>query len=188
MKKGCTIENLEAHRQQLTDLDFPPEDFTKAIDNLDTFSCPSDNPHPHRIESERAEIITRGTFPYDYSYGAAYAACWGSTFSSNMSQGRTQLDKDASSQVLHGDGLRYVLVNFRASYVDDPDCPWNYPYNYSNTVGFFHGRYMVANMACRDGGVKSVNYGKDASGINTNEIFFWKRGESIDQVSWWNPE
>ena len=189
MERGCTRENLEAHRQQMTDIDFPPEDFMKAIDNLDTFLCPSDNPHPHRIESERAEIVYNGTFPYDYSYGIAYAACWASSSNCNFFlPGRAELDKDASSQVLHGDGLRYVLWNFRASYVDDPDSPWNYPQASSNTVGFFYGRYQVANLACRDGSIESVNYGEDASGINTNEIFFWQRGESIDQYSWWSPQ
>jgi prepilin-type N-terminal cleavage/methylation domain-containing protein len=185
MERGCTIENLEAHRQELTDIDLPPEDFTKAIDNLDTFLCLSDNPHPHRILSERAETLYNGMVPYDYSYGIAYAACWGSnSFSSSLFHGRAHLDKDASSQVLCGDGLRFVLINFRASYVDDPDCPWNYPHNYSNTLSFFHGGYKVANMACRDGSIKSVNYGEDASGIDTNEIFFWERGESIDQYGW----
>lgn len=183
MEKGCTKDNLEDNRQRLEEMGLKPEDFTRTIEGLKAFSCPSDNPHPHRVNEEMS-VGALGELPYEYSYGIAYPTLLGSHRRTTIFHNDAHFDKDASSQVLHADGLWIVLWNFRASYVDDPGCPWNYPYNYSNTVGFFHGRYKVANLACRDGSIKSVNYGEDASGINTNEIFFWERGESIDQYGW----
>ena len=179
-----TREQLESRRLSLAHWGVSPDDFIKVVDNLEVFMCPSDNPHPHRINEDR--VGDHGGFwaqyeVYGYSYGLNVAV---SPYDRTWVMDDTKppsLDRDASSQVLAGDGTMFELYNFRAGYLEVPDCPWNYPYGFSNSVGYFHVRYQVANLVCRDGSARSVNYGENASGIDTNGIFFWERGESIDR-------
>ena len=135
--------------------------------------CPSDNPHPHRINDARHrgwdfEI-------YKYNYGISNACTNGTNvFRPQM------IDRDASGQVISADSVWSWICNFRAEYVDNPDTPFDSPAWYSNTVGFFHGGWKVANFATRDGAVRAVNYGTKANGIDTKALFFGRRGESID--------
>jgi prepilin-type N-terminal cleavage/methylation domain-containing protein len=175
--EAFSYENLEAHRSTLESdgVRYPPEFFTKTIDNTEVFMCPSDIPHPHRLNSDRGPGLGVGNQSFNHSYGINTVVTNGVGWVRPPT-----FDKDASSQVLCTDGLWSWLNNFRARYVDHPDSQWNQPHYYSNTVGFFHGRRNVANVLTCDGSIKAVHYGTNASGINTEEIFFGERGEEID--------
>ena len=176
MIEAYTRQNLEDHRSALEGpgVEYPPEAFTRTIDNPEVFMCPADNPHPHRINSEKARGLGVGNQSFNYSYGI------NTKVSNGVGIKTEELHKDTSAQVLSADGLWPWLNNFRAQYVDDPNCQWNQPRYNSNTVGFFHGKWNIASVATRDGSIKAVHYGNNARGINTNEIFFGHRGEIID--------
>jgi hypothetical protein len=119
--------------------------------------------------------------PYDYSYGVSCALSSARAGPSTPIYPYAIIDRDASSQILAADGTVFELYNFRADYVHNPDCAWDQPAVWANSVGFFH-KPTSANMVCRDGSVRPVYYEHEGSGINTEEVFFWRRGESIDQL------
>ena len=172
-QKNVTYEFLRSIESYLNEDGYIPEDFIRTIDHVKIAICPSDNPHPHRLSVERHTLI-----PYQYSVGLNHAI-----IPSVGDQGvpsNFNAYKDLSSQVLCGDGLDYLLQNFKARYLEVPDCSWDQPHWYSNTVGYFHAGARAANMAVRDLSVRSVNYGMNGIGIDTDDIFFYKRGESLD--------
>jgi hypothetical protein len=156
---------------------YTAEDFTKTLSDVKIALCPSDSPHPHRLNRERFKYgygdLNR---PYDYSYGEHRIACWPVN-----ERYYFHVYKNTSSQMLLSDSLDFEIANFRARYLEIPDCSWDQPYWYSNTIGYFHSRAQAANIATRDLSVKTVNYGFNGNGIDTNDIFFWKRGESLDR-------
>ena len=181
MEGEVTLENLEyVFERSYWDFDWNVEDFTKTIDSLEVFMCPSDDPHPHRLNTDRTEAWDLDTYEYSYGMSINLSVCLAST-SEFEEHFPSMLDKDASSQILTADGTFMAVYNFRATYVDEPDCAWNSPYWFSNSVAYRHN-YTSADLVCRDGSLKSVRYGHDGSGIDTNDIFFWERGESLDHV------
>jgi prepilin-type N-terminal cleavage/methylation domain-containing protein len=173
LKGSFTQERIEARRAVLTANEYPPEFFSRTCDNLEVFKCPSDKPHPHRINKQRAD--TWSFIPYEYSYGINGAVTNGEGYFR-----LPILDKDPTAQVLAADGVWSWLRNFRASYVDNPNADFSTPAWYSNTVGFFHSGAQIAVIATRDNSAKTARYGKNAGSINTKDIFFTQRGESID--------
>lgn len=176
MMKAYTPEKVESYRSTLEDFDYPPEMFTKTVDDLNVFMCPSDNPHPHRINLDRAK--TWDYKPYEYSYGINHTISNG--LGASGPERPQKYHKDASAQVLCADGIWAWMCNFRAWYLEDPNCSFDQPFWHSNTVGYFHGKSGIANIGVRDGSVHSVNYGTKGNGIDTQDKFFGERGESLD--------
>jgi prepilin-type N-terminal cleavage/methylation domain-containing protein len=172
--KKVTHQYLESIRGNIG-TGYTPEMFTKTLDDIQVAVCPSDNPHPHRLCIERF-MGGRSGRPYDYSYGQNRAMMFGYNEPYSF-----HAYKDTSSQVLCSDGLDFDLANFRARYLEVPDCSWNQPYWYSNTVGYFHAGAQAANIVTRDLSVRSIKYDINGNGIDTKDIFFWVRGESLDQ-------
>ena len=157
--------------------EYPPELFTKVIDGFEVFMCPSDRPHPHRLNRDRHE--SWGFVPYEYSYAISGALTNGPWWWI-ANYRKDYFDTDASSQILASDGTWCSVVDFSANYVEDANSIWDKPSWMSNSLGFFHTNCRSATVVCRDGSVKSVMYGY----IDTNEIFFWQRGEPLD-FPWW---
>ena len=175
MAIAYTRDKVEKNRAYLTAQAYPPEFFTKVVDNMQVFMCPSDKPHPHRINQGRANSWKFA--PYEYSYTLNHAITCGEV---GYFIRPWKWDKDSSAQVLVADGVWSWGTNFRANYIDDPNSSFDQPMGHSNTVGFFHGGGQSANVTCRDGSVRSVRYGSKGNSINTKDIFFVQRGESLD--------
>ncbi len=187
MEGACTPEMLENDWQWQLCNHSQPEDFSKTIEGFGAFACPSDNPHPHRMNEERMrEEFENGESPYRYSYGFSRAI----NLIEHVDRFRRpdwlpyDLDKDSSAQILTGDGLYGYLYDFRAGYLENPNAAWNQPYGASNTVGYFHTRYTTADFLCRDGSAKSVYYGIEGNGVDTTRIFFLKRGGPLDAIDY----
>jgi prepilin-type N-terminal cleavage/methylation domain-containing protein len=181
LERGCTPENLESNREFLEVWGgYSPEHFTKAIDGFEVFTCPSDKPHPHRVNQERQESMALS--PYEYSY-AISGALSNEPVSWVPDDGKDYVDRDTSSQILASDGTWCWVLDFSANYVEDPKSIWDRPHWVSNCIGFFHANSRSATVVCRDGSVKSVMYGY----IDTNEIFFWQRGEPLDYPWYGGP-
>jgi hypothetical protein len=168
MAGGYTWESIEANRAGLEALNMPPEDFQRCIDNTDVFKCPSDNPHPHRINQDRASAWGFNTFDYSYTICVALAT-----------SGTPIYAKDASSQILSADGVWTWCQNHSAYYLDDPNSLWNDPSWYCNCIGYFHGNATSAIVVRRDNSVKSLRWGNRGSGISTDDVFFGRPGESL---------
>ena len=176
LERAYTPERIKDRSSYLENTDYPREMFLKTTDNLEAFMCPSDNPHPHRINAERAEA-----WPYDqyeYSYGINMTVTNGEN-----NEGPPYHDKDSSGQVLILDANWSWTDNFQAYYVDDPNAGFDTSTWRSNTVGYFHGGYRVADVVFCDGSAKPVNYGVGGKKINTRETFFWQKGEKLE--SWY---
>ena len=157
------------------------EMFSKVIDNIDVFKCPSDKPHPHRINTGRAtawnfESEAKG---YKYSYGISYAASLGGSVN-DQDQVTKNLHKNASSQVCFADGVWSWISNFSGTYVDNPNAPFDNPSWYSNCIGYFHGNFTTANVFCCDGSAKSQKYGVNGNGLDFQKAFFWGPKENKD--------
>ncbi len=60
MVEEFTPEAMQGNYNAFVKNHYPPEDFTKAVDNMEIFMCPSDKPHPHRINAERSQGMGRG--------------------------------------------------------------------------------------------------------------------------------
>ena len=172
-KRHYTDDRLEAHRIPLENDGFSPDLFTIVVDSLNIFTCPSDKPHPHRINEDRANEWRFEV--YEYSYGINHSITEGEGY-----HRLTKLDKDASSQVLVADGVWSWICNFTGNYVDDPDSSFDTQGWWCNCIGYFHGNGRVANLVCRDGSGKSVKYGVRGKGIDTEDIFFGERGEPLN--------
>ena len=187
MTGHCAPDELESHRYWLSRTGLKPEDFSRTIEGFEAFYCPSDNPHPHRMNVERRlHEFGNGSPPYEYSYGFNRAV----TIIEHVKKRNPDdwlpydLDKDSSAQILTGDGLFWYLYDFRAGYLENPNAAWNQPHGASNTVGYFHTRYTTADFLCRDGSAKSVYYGIEGNGVDTTRIFFLKRGEPLDAIDY----
>jgi prepilin-type N-terminal cleavage/methylation domain-containing protein/prepilin-type processing-associated H-X9-DG protein len=196
MVEEFTAEELAANRDAFEAAHFPVEDFTKAVDNMDVFMCPSDNPHPHRINHDRSvgmgswELDAGG---YKQSYGMN-PGCSKTWMNNRVYNGRSftetgdlefvdHFHKNASGQVLCSDGLWTWMTNFSGFYIDNPNASWNFRSWRSNVVGYFHGNATTANVCFCDGSVRSVKWGNRGSGIDSSKTFFWgtreeKEGEN----------
>jgi hypothetical protein len=176
LERAYTPENLEKFRDYLTERGFPPERFLKAADGLDIFSCPSDVPHPNRIDREKSEYW--GFDPYEYSYMMNYFVSRSGLPGSPM--WTRDLHKDSSGQILAADASFDFMLEFKAPYIENPDCHGNDPYWWSNSVNYCHGKNRAASFLSCDGGAKWAVYGGNGSGINTEHSFFRYPGETIE--------
>jgi prepilin-type processing-associated H-X9-DG protein len=193
MVEEFTPEAIESNYDAFVENHFPPEDFMKVIDNMDVFICPSDKPHPHRINHDRSvEMYTivweqeAGGYKQSYGLNQAVSKRW-SWYENKQYNGRSgsedgsfdnfpfldHLHKNSSGQVLCADGLWSWMTNFSAFYLDDPTIPWNYKCWVSNVVGYYHGNFTTANVCFCDGSVRSVKWGSNGSGIDSKKTFFW---------------
>jgi hypothetical protein len=175
-------ENIEKNSEQLTKIGMPPENFIKVVANSDIFICPSDDPHPHRINEDRARAegywSEADKDGYQYSYAISNAAV---KKQSENSKGELQKDfhKDASSQVLASDGVWNSAFNFSAAYVADPKCKYDEGGDWCNRVGYFHGRDNRAVIIMRDNSAKTVDYGEKGEKVNPIETFFYGPKEKL---------
>ena len=141
-------------------------DINKYVDTVEIFKCPSDKPHPHRINQDRANSWVFNPYVYSYAIGVA---CSQKIF-----------DKDASSQILAADGVWSWDQNHSAFYLDDPNSGFSNPSWWSNCIGYFHGRATRATVVCRDNSAKNVRWGTRGNQIDTKQIFFGKPGEDLN--------
>ncbi len=139
------------------------------VDDRDVFMCPSDNPHPSRINKERND--TWGHL-FEFSYGLSAIVGAGDSLGKDND---AFYAKDASAQVLSCDGNWSWMRNFSGNYLEG--IPWNVPNWYSNTVAYWHMNNTQINMLCCDGHVKSYRYEKDRY-PDTTEVYFLYAGES----------
>ena len=181
-------EVLNSLYDAFTQNGYPPEDFSKVIDNDKVFTCPGDKPHPHRINHDRAVTwnFESAAGGYKYSYGIAVAAQGPGKGGKGMSltdNGRVveNLHKNASGQILVADGVWPWIRNYSGYYVDNPNSAWNQPAWYSNCIGYFHGNSTTVDVLCCDGSVKSQKWGNKGSGIRPERAFFWGVNESVDE-------
>ncbi len=172
LEEAYTPERIENHRVGLTGQGYAPELFSRTVDNIEVFMCPSDNPHPHRINEEHGDGYFE-THRYSYAINAAV------TNGTNIVRS-PRFDKDATAQVLCADSTWSWIHNFRAEYVVNPNALWNHPNLYSSAIGVHHGNKKIANVVTRDGSVKSVKFRGNGEEIDTNELFFGKRREPLD--------
>jgi prepilin-type N-terminal cleavage/methylation domain-containing protein len=162
---------------------YPIETFLKATDNMNVFTCPSDKPHPHRINTDRATAwnFESEAGGYKYSYGIAAAASTGASTDDVTGAVVQRLHKNTSSQVCFSDGVWSWIQNYSGYYVDDPTASWNYRNWYSNCIGYFHGNGKIVNVFCCDGSAKSQKYGSNGSSLDFQKAFFWGASESKDE-------
>jgi prepilin-type N-terminal cleavage/methylation domain-containing protein len=185
-----TPEAINANYDAFVNHGFPPEDFIKVVDNMEVFMCPSDKPHPHRINHDRS-VEMGGPWEqeaggYKHSYGGN-PACNKSPLHNGRSLSESgplmvieNFHKNASGQVLTIDATWTWVQNFSAYYLDDPTNTWNNPNWWSNCAGYFHGNATTANYSTRDGSVRSARWGNKGNGINLKEAFFWGTRERLD--------
>ena len=175
MYRRFTPEWVENNRAWLEEVkQQPPEDWEKYIDNMEVFMCPSDKPHPHRINEGRSRAWSfwreADHDGFEYSYTISFPC-------ERRNNSGPILDKNASGQMLSADGVWPWTENLSAFYLDDPNNGWDNPTWFCNTVGYFHrGR---ANVVCRDGSGRSIRWGKKGSGLDTNETHNGLAGESL---------
>ncbi len=165
---------LEANAHTLwtkSDAKMTPDMFGEAYtDNPQVFMCPSDKPHPSRVNQERASAWSLD--PYVYSYGIGVWAHW------------EEYSKEMAQQIIVADGNWPWMQNLSANYLKG--AAWNYPSWFSNTVSYRHMNNTTANFLCLDGHVASFKasfVGTDASATqktpDTRKIFFHYSGENI---------
>ena len=172
--------NVESHRVWLEQRGSTlPEHFTKAVDNMEVFMCPSDRPHPHRINYDRAsDWPFNAEIEYKYSYGIGVGAVIQRSEDDDGKLVRS-LHKDVSTQIMASDGVWNWIQNFHAAYVDDPNAAFDSGGWWSNCIGYFHGNGRRAVVVCRDGSAKTMYYGVRGKGINLEKAFFYGRKESL---------
>jgi len=137
-----------------------PEDFIKTVDDDKIFLCPSDHPHPHKINAGRSS--SWGFDDYEYSYALVMSAYYG------------KYHQRADQQALVPDGLWDFTINLSGAWVTDPTATYTTPNWYSNTVGYWHKRNS-ANFLFRDLHIENHAYPP-----NTNKVFYLNPGEDIN--------
>ena len=135
-------------------------------DNEKVFTCAEDDPHPSKVNRDRASAW--GFKPYEYSYGIAVAAGWLPTF---------EMDQ-VSDAVLSTDSHWTWQNNHSHSYITGGS--WASPNWYSNTVAFRHALGTKANYLMRDGHIESHTYTSTESVEVRKTCFFRYSGEPID--------
>jgi prepilin-type N-terminal cleavage/methylation domain-containing protein len=170
MVEPFTPQKIEAGRAGLEGQGMPPEDFSKCVDNVEAFKCPGDKPHPHRINEDRASSWGFSPFEFSYTICVALAA---------RTNGCPLYAKDASGQILSQDGVWTWTECQAAYYLDNPGYGFDYGGWHCNTVGYFHGNSTRSNVVCRDNSVKSVRWGNQGNGLDTNSIYLGEPGETL---------
>jgi len=167
MVEPVTWENLKLHKDGLERAGYSLKDFQECISDMNVFRCPSDKPHPSKISKDKWTVED-----YPFSYGITRA----------LSQRVKQyFAKDASGQLLIGDGVMMWIHNMSGYYVDDPTLHGDDPYAISNQLGYFHGRGKRANIVWVDNSAKTVAWGHKGSGIDTSKTFVFWPGEPLNQ-------
>jgi hypothetical protein len=167
MQGGYTSQRLQGMSTILQyNFHLTPEDFIKTVDDDKIFMCPSDRPHPHRINEGRS--FAWGFWRsgeedgYEYSYAIAMYTMYG------------KYHQRADQQVLVPDGLWDFTINLSGAWVTDPNAYFSTPNWYSNTVGYWHKRNS-ANFLFRDLHIENHTYPPD-----TNKVFYLNPGEDIN--------
>ncbi len=146
--------------------DYFPE---KLLDKEQLFHCPKDNPHPSRVNKDRANAW--GFKPYEYSYGIAAPA---SVYSS------PGFHKEKSRQILSADSNWTWMQNLSGDYLLGR--PYDYPSWYCNTVAYRH-KNNSANFLFRDYHVENHRAKFEGSrqiAPDTEKIFFGYPGEPFN--------
>jgi hypothetical protein len=159
MQKAYTAEKLEVKRTYLSQNGWTPEDFTKTIEDDKIFLCPSDLPHPHRINKERASAWAYASFEYSYTLPRY-------TYS-------TKYHDRADKQLLSADGVWPWSQNLSAEWVYSPGASWSAGGWWCNTVGYWHKKNS-ANFLLRDLHIENHKYPPD-----TTKVFEWESGETL---------
>ncbi len=182
-----TTANIESAREWFENHpeDGKVEDYTRCVDSVEVFTCPSDKPHPHRINEDRAKDWrfwrSAQNDGYEHSYGLGVGVSklgHGGHENDDGTWGGSTFHKDASGQILAADGAWNWIQNFSGAYVEDPDSAFGTGGWWCNCIGYFHGNGSRANVLCRDGRSKSVNYKKMTKTGAIKDVFFWGRRES----------
>ena len=136
------------------------------VEDEQIFRCPADNPHPSRVNKERARAWNYN--PFEYSYGISSVAVYG------------KIHEQRARQILSGDANWSWMHNLSGYYL--LGLPWHTPLWYSNTVAYRH-KNNSANFLFHDGHVEGFEarfwLGKQTK-PDTNEIFFGRPGEGIN--------
>jgi prepilin-type N-terminal cleavage/methylation domain-containing protein len=173
MVRCFTLDKVEVKRVELKSEGCPPEDFVRAIDNIESFNCPSNKPCLHRINQQRSS--TWGCQPYKYGYGISHFLTEGWFW-----HPKPIFARDASCQVLSNDGIWSWTVNFSADWLDNPSYGFDHPSGMDNALGYYHGiNGGTANIGMRDGSVRSVKWGSKGNGISTKDVYYENIGESL---------
>lgn len=147
----------------------PVGDWQQVIRDRKVFLCPSDKPHPHRINSGRASGW--GFNPFEYSYTIGYAPTRrnssGPILETNLGTGKRI---SPSNQMIAADGVWTWSENLSGYYVDNPNANYATPSWYCNTIGYFHGRGTRAGVVCRDSSVRSIRWGVNGNGLDTKDV------------------
>jgi prepilin-type N-terminal cleavage/methylation domain-containing protein len=175
-----TPEWVESHRDLLKSRHQPAEDFGKYVDNMDIFKCPADNPHPHRINEERARAWGFWRNDDNDGFEHSYTLCYAAT-KRDMPGGSGPIwAKDASGQMITADGVWTWTECLDSPYVDDPSAGAFTNGWYANTIGFFHGNGKRATFIARDNSYRGLFWGSQGRGIDTGLTFCGASGEPLN--------
>jgi prepilin-type N-terminal cleavage/methylation domain-containing protein len=182
-----TNENLENARAWF---DLHPEHgevehYIRCVDSVEIFRCPSDRPHPHRINIDRAQSwnfwreAERDGYEHSYGIGVGVSknGCGGHE-KDDGSWGGPTFHRNASAQILAADAVWNWIQNFSAGYIDDPNSGFNTNGWWCNCIGYFHGNATRANVVCRDGSARGISYREMTSESNVKRVFFWGSRET----------
>jgi len=142
----------------------------KFLDGTNVLKCPSDKPHPHRINLEKSRALSNNTPGYLYSYSICIPAA----------KGLKYFHKNASGQALTCDGFFQWATNFSAAWIDDPNASQSDGGYNCNCVGYFHGKSNAAVFTARDNSTRTIRWTKkDGANIDLHNTFFEYPGEGV---------
>jgi len=177
-----TPANIEAKRQWLTGQGQPPEHFIKCVDNAGIFKCPSDRPHPHRINEGRARAWnfwrSAQNDGFEHSYGIGVGACFLLHEDDQTNAVGSGLHKNSSGQIVAADGVWDWIQNFSAAYVTDPNSNFDTGSWANNCMGYFHGGGKRAAVAACDGSATIVQHATVTKAGVVRDVFFYGAKES----------
>ncbi len=157
-------ELLESNERWQQEEGYIPD---QLLDKEQLFHCPKDNPHPSRVNEDRANAW--GLYPYEYKYGISVAAVW------------KVFHEDKSQQILCADSNWTWMQDLSGYYL--LGAPFDYPSWYSNTVAYRH-KNNSANFLFRDYHVENHSAEFDATGRqigpDREKIFFFPPGEPLN--------
>jgi hypothetical protein len=163
MQGGYTPQKLLAMSTILQqNFHLTPEDFIKTVDDDKIFMCPSDHPHPHKINQQRSSSWAFNDYVYSY------------TLSYPMQQARYHTRAD--QQLLSADGLWPWSHNFSGEWVTNPNASYDTGGWWCNTIGYWH-KGNSANVLLRDLHIQSYKYPPD-----TTKVFAYEPGEALNAI------
>lgn len=135
------------------------EAFIQCTDNPQVFMCPSDKPHPSRVNEERANAWNFD--PYEYSYTIAVRA-------SVSSNSRPDFHELQAQQVLAACANWTWCQNFSGYYLLGK--PFDYKEWYYNCIAYRHINNTRTNVLCVDGHVESPAVKFEGTGPTAEQI------------------